>query len=169
VHFAPLKYKEKEYDLSHLRPKTVSFMRSAQGMKRPIGYLVDVNFSFHCFTREYTIDENPDQALVITHGKETRVFDFERWKLSHKLPGIIAGLMNRKCFPAGHRNFLTVEIPDHVNKSIVDYSIFFQVSRASRKGALNLYVQSAHMRKVDKERHNPPVAFSLILHKALSK
>lgn len=102
-------------------------------------------------------------------GHETRVFDFGRWELSNRLPGIIAGLMDRKCFHAGRSNYVTVELMS--NTTVIRYSVFFEVSRASRKGALNLYVQSAHVRDLPggKQRHNPPIAFAFILHNTLNK
>ena len=146
-------------------------MRPAQGTNPQGNYTVDVIFSFHCFTHKPRDGETPDPALRLTQGLETRVFDFYRWELSQHLPDIIARLMERKCFHAGRSNFLTVGIVNQADQSIVQYSIFFEVSRSSRKGALNLYVQSAHVRgnSGSKQRHNPPIAFHFILHNTLNK
>jgi hypothetical protein len=163
-------YQGKKYDLTHLHPRTVSYTRPEKGKDPARRYTVDVIFSFHCFTHECKSDETPDPALFLTDGYETRVFDFDRWELSNQLPGIIAGLMERKCFHAGRSNYLTVELMN--NAIVTRYSVFFEVSRASRKGALNLYVQSAHVREIpagDKQRHNPPIAFAFILHNTLNK
>jgi hypothetical protein len=169
LRWAEFSYQDKTYDLSHLHPKTVSYIRPAKGKDPARTYAVDVIFSFHCFTHECKDDEEPDPALLLTHGSETRVFDFARWELSNQLPGIISGLMERKCFHAGRSNYLTVELMN--NSRVANYSVFFEVSRASRKGALNLYVQSAHVREIQgqKQRHNPPIAFAFILHNTLNK
>jgi hypothetical protein len=162
-------YQGKKYDLKHLHPRTLSYTRPAKGKDPARTYAVDVIFSFHCFTHEYKSEEAPDPALLLTDGHETRVFDFDRWELSNQLPSIIAGLMQRKCFHAGRSNYLTVELVN--DTSVTRYSVFFEVSRASRKGALNLYVQSAHTRAVpaNKQRHSPPIAFAFILHNTLNK
>jgi len=169
LRWAGFSYRGKKYDLSHLHPKTISYVRAAKGNDPARAYAVDVMFSFHCFTHEYKDDEAPDPALLLTDGQETRVFDFARWELSHQLPGIVAGLMDRKCFHAGRSNYLTVELINHT--TVTRYYVFFEVSRASRKGALNLYVQSAHLRGTEegKRRHNPPIAFAFILHNTLNK
>lgn len=164
-------YRGKSYDHSHLYPHTITYVRPAEGSDPPRPYTVKISYSMHCFTRECKTGETPDPALLYSDDRETRVFDFNRWELSRHLPGIIKGLMGRKCFHTGYRNFFTVELINEADKAIVKYEIFFEVSRSTQKGILNLFVQSAYVRdtpEAGKRRHNPPIRFAFILHNTLN-
>jgi hypothetical protein len=63
VHWKAFKHGDKEYDLCHLHPKTVSYMQPAKGINPPRYYKVDVIFSLHCFTRGME-GETPDPELL---------------------------------------------------------------------------------------------------------
>ncbi len=117
--------------------------------------------------------ETPDPGLLYSDSRETRIFDFRRYDLSRHLPAIIESLITCKCFHAGRGNFFTVRVLDeHGNK--VDYEIYFTVSRSSRQGAVNLYIQSAYARDAEHRSNKPrisprPVRFSVILFNTLNR
>ncbi len=146
-------------------------MQEAKGDKPARAYAVEVHFSLHCFTRGFKPDQIPDPALLYSDDREVRIFDAYRWRLSHNLPRIVEGLMGRKCFHTGYGNFLTVEILNPQDRTIVKYEVFFEVSRSTRRGILNLFIQSAYVREgadAGKRRHNPPIRFSFILHNTIN-
>ena len=67
----------------------------------------------------------------------------------------------------GHGNFFTIELLDEAGKT-VDYDIFFTVSRSSKTGRLNLFVQSAFVRDRDKLPRGKPIRFEIILYNVLT-
>lgn len=172
MHWPPFKLDGTIYDLAHLHPETVDYVKPAKGDDPERVYHVNVTYSLHCFTHEPEDGEVVDPAMWCTDGRERRVFDLQRWQLSRLLPGIIRDLMQQKCFHGGNRNFLTIFIPNPADKAVLKYEVYFQVSRASQpKGYLNLYVQSAYVREQradeGKRRHNPPIRFAFILYNTL--
>jgi hypothetical protein len=157
------------YDLSHLHPRICQYEQPAKGDKPARVYTVDVIFSLHCFTRRLFDDETVDEALCYADDRETRVFDFQRYELSKQLPAIIESLGKQKCFHTGHDNFFSVALID-ANKQRVEYDIFFTASRSSRKGIVNLYVQSAYVRDAahgNRPRMTSPIGFYVILYNVL--
>jgi hypothetical protein len=69
-------------------------------------------------------------------------------------------------FSTGHDNFFTVELIDSQGKR-VDYTVYFKLSRAPRKGRLNLFVQSAYVQDgTPQTRPKPrkPIRFSVIAY-----
>lgn len=93
------RYGEDTFDLCHLHPNTITYVQEAKGDKPERNYTVDVIFSHHCFTREWKSDQTPDPAMVYPDAREKRflrVFDIYRWQLSHQLPAILVGLMQRE-------------------------------------------------------------------------
>ena len=162
-------YKGTVYDLAHLHPKPVVYVRSAEGDQPERQYKVDITYSLHCFSHKIKTGECPEPGLLCSDHVETRVFDFDRWKLSFRLPEIIEALMQQKCFHTGHNNFFTIELL--AGKSIVKYEIFFTVSKSSIKGRLNLFVQTAFVRTAPPpptQRRNPPIKFNFILYNTLN-
>jgi hypothetical protein len=162
----------KEYDLSHLHPKTVSYFQAAKGQNPLRVYQVDLIYSLHCFTRG-SQGEIPDAALLYSDDRETRVFDFPRYEFSLQLPAITEGLMTCKCFHADRGNFFTLKVLDNEGNK-VDYEIYFTVSRSSKQGVLNLFVQSAYSRDVSHRQNKPriapkPIGFSVILYNTLNR
>ena len=99
----------------------------------------------HTFTRGLKEGEVVADELLYRDSRETRVFDFERYELSKRLLEIIRQLDERRCYHTGHGNFFTIELVSEDGTS-QEYEIYFKVSRASRKGWLNLYVESAYAR-----------------------
>ena len=87
--------------------------------------MIDVVFSMHCFTRGNR-GEKTDPAMTYSDNRETRIFDFGRYALSHPLPAIIDSLMTCKCFHTDHGNFFTIEVVDAQGRK-VEYEIYFTV------------------------------------------
>jgi hypothetical protein len=149
------------HDLSHLDSKTVIYEVAAKGNKPAISYTVDVTFGTHCFTHGIPKDGVYERALEYRDGREIRIFDFRRYALSKKLPVIVDTLLGRKCLHAERSNFVTIEIADEDGRKI-DYDVFFTVSRATTKGRINLFIQSAYEgATIPKSR---PIRFEIILY-----
>jgi hypothetical protein len=170
VQWAPFHFQGKQYDLSHLHPKTVTYAQPAEGANPQRDYTVDVIFSLHCFTRS-TKNELAPPALLYRDNREERIFDFPRYKLSHKLPAIIESLMSCKCFHTGHGNFFTVHLLDEQGNKI-EYEIYFTASRSSKGGVINLHVDSAYARDAEhgsNRPHKKPIGFPIILYNTLNR
>lgn len=148
----------------------MQFERPAKDGKPATIFNVDVTFSLHCFAKETSKIEQHDPALEYADARETRLFDFRRYEMSKRLPGIVCGLAKRKCVQTGHSNFLTIDLTDNGGKRI-EYDVFFTVSRSSKRGRLNLFVQSAYVRDDPKNRppSGKPIGFLVILHNTLNK
>lgn len=128
-------YEGEVFDLSHLHPRTLQFERPAQGDKPAVIFTVDVIFSLHCFTHELSSCAY-DWKLTYSDTRETRLFDFERYELSKRLPEIIESLTQRKCFHTGYGNFVTVEVVRE-DRTSVNYHVFFTASKSDRKRRVN--------------------------------
>ena len=129
---------------------------------------VDVTFGQHCFSRGLPRIGTHDTALECIDSREIRLFDFDRWKLSKSLPGIIQALAQRKCHQTGEGNFFTIEVVMKDGKR-ADYDVFFVASKSSRKGYVNLFVQSAYIREKNKQPFGKPIRFLVVLHNTLNR
>lgn len=166
----PFKHQGKLYDLSHLHPVSMRYEQPAKDGKPARVYKVDVQFLLHCFTRGARKGEQPDHALLYSDNRETRIFDFQRYELSTRLPKIVECLAQRKCYHTGKGNFFSIEVIDE-DGTIIEYDVFFTASRSSNKGVINLYVQSAYVRDEEHGTNRPdkkPIGFYVILHNTLS-
>jgi hypothetical protein len=166
----PFHHQGRVYDLSHLHPRTIVYQQPAKRDKPGRRYIVDVIFGLHCFTRRMEDGKVPQTGLIYSDNRESRVFDFRRFELSQLLPGIIECLPLRKCYHTGRSNFFSIEITQQDGRR-VEYDIFFAVSRSSRKGVLNLYVQSAYVRDPQYGANRPekrPIGFYVILFNTLN-
>jgi hypothetical protein len=97
-------------------------------------------------------------------NRETRLFDFQRYELSKRLPAILENLAQRKCYHTGKGNFFSVDVINE-NGAVVEYDIFFAVSRSSKKGWVNLFVHRAYVRDALHGRNRPrkkPIGFYVI-------
>lgn len=158
------------YDLTHLHPKRLTYRQPAKDNKPERVYEVDVIFSMHCFTRGVKQDEKPDRNLLYADSRESRVFDFRRYGLSKELPAIIKELHRRKCHHSGKGNFFVVEVITREGEHL-DYEIYFEASRNTKRGAINLYVQSAYVRDAAHRSNTPkkkPIGFTIILFNILN-
>jgi hypothetical protein len=165
----PFELDGRTYDLSHLHPKVCHYIQPAKADKPECRYEMDVFFSLHCFTRGFKRDEMVDPALHYYDKNETRIFDFARYELSKLLPNIFDGLERRKCYHTGKSNFLIIEA---INKAgnLVEYEIFFTVSRSSRRGVLSLFVHSAYIRDAQHGQlsRRKPIGIHFILFNVLN-
>lgn len=166
----PFQFRGEIYDLAHLHPRSLTYEQPAKGDAPTRRYKVDVIFGLHCFTRAR--GQNPPQENTLLYGddRETRVFDFDRYELSKRLPEIIEGLAQRKCYHTGKGNFFSVEIVREDGKAI-EYDIFFVASRSSARGRINLFVQSAYQRDPEYASNRPdrkPIGFYVILFNTLN-
>lgn len=172
IHWEPFHYEGVAYDLTHLHPKTVEYEQPAiDGSKPPRRYTVDVIFGLHCFTRDFKKGEELASNLLYADSRERRIFDFERYELSKHLPQIVADLPPRKCYHTGKGNFFSVEILNQRDGTKIEYDIFFKASRSSRKGVINLFVQSAYSRDSRHGSNRPrkkPIGFYVILFNTLN-
>jgi hypothetical protein len=160
----------KVYDLAHLHPRSLIYWQPAKGNAPARVYMVDVMFGLHCFTRGRDQDVTHENALLYGDDRETRVFDFVRYELSKRLPEIIEGLAQRKCYHTGKGNFFSVEIVRE-DGEVIEYDIFFAASRSSAKGRINLFVQSAYVRDANYASNRPdrkPIGFYVILFNTLN-
>jgi hypothetical protein len=111
-----------------------------------------------------------ERALLYGDDREIRVFDFVRYELSKRLPAIIDGLPQRKCYHTGKGNFFSVEIV-RGDGTVVEYDAFFTASRSSFRGKINLFVQSAYVRDAEYASSRPakkPIGFYVILFNTLN-
>lgn len=108
-----------------------------------------------------------ESALLYGDARETRVFDFARYELSKLLPAIIEELPSRKCYHSGKGNFFIVELVDQKG-SRDEYEIFFTASRSTKRGVLNLFVQSAYIRDEHHMQGKPaprkPIRIEILLY-----
>lgn len=158
------------YDLSHLNPRTHQYRQAAKGDKPERLYTVEIIFSLHCFTRRCADGEMPGRRLDYSDDRETRQFDFQRYELSRRLPAIVEGLQQRRCYHTGKGNFFSVEIINE-DQTVTEYDIFFAASRSTRKGVINLFVQSAYVRDDEHNSNRPhrkPISFDVILFNTLN-
>lgn len=134
-----------EYDLSHMHPFDWEYTAPATDKRPERCYRMEVHFSMHTFTRGLDQGETVAKELLYRDTREERAFDFLRYALSAQLPEIVQQLGERVCYHTHHGTFFTIEAvnPEGVTQ---DYEVYFKLSRASRKGWLNLYVQSAYVR-----------------------
>jgi hypothetical protein len=97
-----------------------------------------------------------------------RCFCDERYQYSIQLPGIIAGLSERKVFQTGKSNFVTIEFVEE-DGTRLDYEIYFQVRKQGAGNPLKLYVESAYVRRPDNKDKRPKprrqtIRFRVIVH-----
>lgn len=165
MEWKPFQHGANAYDLSHLHSRRFEYVQPEKGGKQSRAYKVDVIFSLHCFTRGPKVDERPDPALLYSDPRETRIFDFQRYELSRQLPGIVEKLGEVRCYHTGRENFFTIHLIDqHGNQ--VEYEIYFTASRSSKRGVINLFVQSAYIRDAQhlaNRPHRKPISFYVIL------
>ena len=165
----PFVYNQKTYDLRHLHRRELIYAPPVKDGKTPLRYKTEVIFSMHCFTRGLKRGECPEPKLLYSDERETRVFDFHRFELSHNLPAIIEQLLDHKCFHTGAGNFFTVKLVDSRGEA-VEYEIFFKAYKAAKKGLITLFIESAYVRDWEHSTrpHAKAVAFKVILFNTLN-
>ena len=165
----PFRFEGKIYDLRHLHPRKITYVHEAQGGKPEARYNVNLTYGLHCFTHKEEENEKPDEALLYSDDRETRVFDFNRWHLSYELPAIIESLLKRKCYQTQRRNFLTVGMLDQDGNAVIQYEVYFRVTNSPKGDAIDLFVETGYLRDKPAQgnfrHHNKPVGFAVILKK----
>ena len=150
----PFQHGSNEYSLGHLDSFEWHFEAPASGKRPNRLYKFHVTFSMHCFTRVPLPSETTDNSLWYSGAKERRLFCFDRYELTHQLPEIVRDMGNRPCFVTKHDNFFTIEITLQSGLT-VEYEVYFDVTKASRRGWLNLVVQSAYVRTAGYRSQQP--------------
>ncbi|WP_312266244.1 hypothetical protein [Neisseria sp.] len=175
--FSKFKYKDTVYDLTHLKPLTCEYIQSpnekGQSEKR---YRCIIEFSTHCFTKGPNTRKNEtladfDPALHYITEKETRIFCFDRYYVSHQLPEILREIDKRHCFfTSADDKFLTVSLIGKDGKEI-DYEIYFSLRRAKeKKYDVHIFINSAYIRDKNYGGVQPSrkkVSLFVLLHNTL--
>lgn len=166
IAWKPFNYAGAVYDLSHLHPQWHTFVQPAKGEAPARRYEVRVGYGLHCFTRGIKSETFAD-PLCYSDSRETRIFDFRRYELSHGLPAIVEDLPHAKCFHTDRGNFFVVRRVDAVTGAQEDYEVYFNTFQCSAKpGALNLFVQSAYIRDQAHQSRpkRKPIGFFIVLY-----
>ncbi len=159
------------YSLSHLDPFEWHFTSEATSNSPSSHFKFHVNFSLHCFARDLQPNEEADPFLLYKGPKEDRYFCFDRYELSKQLPDIIKSLPYRPCWHTHHGNYFTIELVDRKGLTI-DYEVYFDVTRSSRNGWLNLIVQSAYIRSKNYQTTRPrkrKIGFKVIAYNTITR
>src|SRR5690554_3275307 len=110
VQWRPHEMAGEVFDLSHLHPYETEYVVPPKGGNPERCFRVQVSFGLHCFTK------TPDDAAAVPEdgwyedNRERRAFCRERWKLSQRLPEIVATLGSRRCLHTGREEFVTIEV-----------------------------------------------------------
>ncbi len=158
------------HDLSHLDPFDLELSIPAKGDRPARHYAIHVSFSMHTFTRAPKAGERLDPARSYSSDRETRLFDLDRYNLSFRLRSIIEGLGSRKVFHTRHGTYVTVDVVGQDGRT-AEYSVFFEVARADRRGRLRLYVRSAYVQdRIPRGRLQPrkPIKIGVIAHNVMA-
>lgn len=157
------------YVLSHLNDIDVTFQQDAAPGRTAKSYRFVVSFGLHCFTRGVNPRNGENlsdfKSLHYSDQRETRIFCFERYRHSLRLPYIAQEISQRKCFNTGRGNFFTIELVDSDGVQR-EYEVYFKVSRESR-GKLRLHIISAYTRDDAHDSAQPQknkISFFVIAH-----
>ena len=134
MQWKPFTFDGKTYELTHLHPRACSYRQPEKAGNPARSYDVDVLFSLLCFTRAIEPSETPAAGILYSDNREIRIFDFQRYEFSKRLPAIFESLAQRKCYHTGKGNFFSVDIVNE-NGTVSEYDIFFAASRSSKEGA----------------------------------
>jgi len=118
-----------------------------------------VEFGLHCFTRGLNkhikeIWNATNEALAYSDSREKRIFCFNRYDLSLKLPDHIKNMPSFPCYHTGKGNFFTVRTETSSGQE-VELEIYFNVSRETKR-KLRLYIASAYVRDDTYKSQRPP-------------
>ena len=172
MHWKSFRHNNSEYSLEHLHPFQMEVIQESKQNKPQRKYPFNVSFSLHCFSRK-KLENEEDLDLIYSDNRESRIFCYKRYELSKKLPNIIENISKKKCLHTGHDDFFIVEIITESGEK-KNYEVYFSITKGQKKGALNLYIQSAYIRDKGNRRRNPkPIRFHIIafnkLHNKLIK
>jgi hypothetical protein len=163
VEWKPFKYGERSLDLSHLNSFEFEFIVAAKDGKPEQRYVIRVDFGLHCFTADRKDGEAYSSELEYSDSRETRLFDFNRYQLSMRLPGIVRRTVEGKCFHGLSGNFYARERLD----SGESYYVFFKLSRGSEGQHLTVFVVSAYVPDLASQptaKSAKPIRFSVLAY-----
>ena len=157
VNHADVFYQGQIYPLSHLNGFDFSYGGLDTASGQITSFDVRVLFGDHCYTSGVPHAEAYDPAAVVSRSvREVRVLSLERYRLSHMLPELVRGLMDRPCYFGDQDNFFTIDLSTGEK-----YNVYFTVSKVEKRGGLRLRIQSSYLRpRVDRLQK---VRFGLIL------
>lgn len=133
--------------LAHLQPFFIDYSIRLSG--EPVTARLRVHFSAHCYTR--SIKEGEDESLILfsearKNFTDNRVFCPQRYQFSLKLPGIVEGLLNSQCLPAGQREmFYRLEDSPPQAKHHGWY-LCLRLNHSAKHQNITLSVRSVHYR-----------------------
>lgn len=165
----PFDYDNVTYDLTHLNEFEWEFIQAAKNDMPEVRYIFIIEFGLHCFTRGLNLHKNEkweaiQSDLIYSDPREKRIFDFNRYELSKKLPDITRDISKKNCFHTGKENFFIIELLNEEGLR-QEYEVYFQVSKS--KGKLRLFVQSAYIRDLKHSASQPKkkkISFFVIAH-----
>jgi len=146
-------YRGTVYDLSHLDDFEWFYIHTIEGQPDLI-YKCQVIFSSHCFTRDRLSNEPHSPDLIYPDCPDGRIFELTRYGPSKELPGIVRSLGERQCWHTSKGNYFTIDLLESSGETN-DYEVYFKVSRASRRGWLNIQIQSAYVRDEQYQTSQP--------------
>jgi hypothetical protein len=160
--------KGESYCLKHLHPIEFDHIMPPSKLHPEATVMVHVSFGLHTFTRDIKADDPPEDDY--SDNRETRCFDYERYKHSHRLPVIVREIPTcRKLYFSRTRtgliNYATFDTADGKT-----YAVFFDVMRYKSRGPNTalLTIESAyelHETKLDTREGR--VSFNVLLGHAL--
>ena len=169
IAWRPFVLEGKTYDLAHLHPQIITYVQPAKGGQPERKYEVQVIYSLHCFTRGLRPEEDMQEPMAYADSRETRLFDEQRYMCSQQLPALVKALPMATCYHTNHGNFFTIKMLNPGTGQAESYEVYFEASRSSVPGRLNLFVQSAYTR--DRAHPNRPkrkkINFFVILYNVL--
>jgi hypothetical protein len=132
--------------------------------------VVDVHVGLSCHVFTCAIEKAIGTPELYFDRRETRAFDHERYALSFRLRGIVAGLESIKCYFVSRDRFVTVEgTGTQLDR---EYRVFFTMRRRDAS-VVELIVQSAYVGKKEVRRPRGqakrPIRFRSIVGNLLSK
>jgi len=151
------------------------FVQAATDTQPEKSYKFIIEFGLHCFTKapntrkKETLNDYP-RNLYYRDSRETRIFCFDRYRLSFGLPDIAKSVADRQCYNTEKGNFFLIELVDADGQE-KEYEIYFKVTR-SGKGLLRLFIQSAYIRDAEHDGSQPAkkkINFYVIAYKVQIK
>lgn len=170
----PFFFDKKVYSLSHLNSFRVTYIQPATKDKQEKKYHCIIEFSTHCFTKDphkNTSDNTKySDELIYKTEKENRIFCFERYNLSFRLPNILKNEMTKnKCyFTSANDKFLSIDVIEDEKK--INYEIYFSLKKSSLKECdVHIFINSAYIRSDNKtipRRKN--ISFFVLLNNTIT-
>jgi len=167
----PFTYEGIEYDLSHLNTCNEVYTYTDIITNAQKSYKIVIIYSSHCFTSGIDKNSYQDKNLIYKENNLERIFDFFRYDLSKRIPGIIRNILNSHCYITNKGNFFVIEFLDH-NNNKQEYEVYFRLRRSNKKECI-LYVESAYVRdkafKKEQPKRDNKIGFRTLIIKIMEK